>query len=161
MTAEVSERPAAARVPVPRDQDNAARRRLATEILAELRLADPRLLLGERDIAYLAGGVEAWLERGAAVDALVGALTANLPDHPRNPAGLIAHRLAAQLPPLVAPVPRRTAFVAPDPFQICDACDRAYRSPTRGGRCKDCCPPGTGETGGTGGTGGTGEAGGS
>ncbi|MET9464399.1 helix-turn-helix domain-containing protein [Streptomyces sp. NPDC006544] len=151
-SAEVSSGPAAARVPVPRDRDNALRRRLATEILAELRLADPRLLLGARDITYLAGGVEAWLERGATVHALVAALTANLPDPPRNPAGLIAHRLSAQLPPAVAPAPRRAAFVAPDPFQICDGCDRAYRSPTRGGRCNDCGPPGTGETRGAHGT---------
>lgn len=141
---EASARPVAARVPVPRDQDDPLRRRLASEILAELRLVDPRLLLGERDIKYLAGGVEAWLERGATVHALVTALTANLPDLLRNPAGLIAHRLAAQLPPLVAPVPRRPAFVPPDPFQICDGCDRAYRSPTRGGRCNGCGPPGAG-----------------
>lgn len=126
-------------VPVPRDSDNPGRWRLACEVLAELRRVDPRLLLGERDVRYLAGGVEAWLERGAGVQALVAALSARLPVGLRNPAGLIAHRLAAQLPPPLAPLPSAPAFVPPDPLQNCDECDRAYRSPTRG-TCKGCLP---------------------
>lgn len=129
----------AIRVPVPLNADDPERYRLACEVLAELRRASPRLVLGERDIRYLAGGVEAWLERGVGVYALVTALTAKLPGDLRNPAGLIAHRLAAQLPPPLAPLPRAPAFVPPDPFQTCTACDRAYRSPTPG-TCKGCRP---------------------
>lgn len=125
------------RLPVPQDRDDPARRKLACEVLAELRRVSPRLLLGERDIQYLAGGVEAWLERGAGVHALVAALTANLPGDLRNPAGLIAHRLAAQLPPPLVALPRAPAFVPPDPFQTCTKCDRAFRSPTPG-TCKGC-----------------------
>ncbi|MER7461664.1 helix-turn-helix domain-containing protein [Streptomyces sp. NPDC097981] len=124
-------------VPAPRNPDNPARRQLAEELLAELRRADPRLLLGARDVQRLAGGVEAWLERGATHQAVTTALTANLPDHPRNPAGLIAHRLAVQLPPLLAPLPSRAPFVPPDPFQTCEKCDLAFRSPTPG-TCNGC-----------------------
>ncbi|MFB6806497.1 hypothetical protein [Streptomyces sp. NPDC056387] len=126
-------------VPAPRNADNPARRQLAEELLAELRRADPRLLLGARDVQRLAGGVEAWLERGAAHQAVTGALSANLPDRIRNPAGLIAHRLAAQIPPFLAPLARRAPFVPPDPFQTCENCDRAFRAPTPG-TCKGCTP---------------------
>ncbi|MFB6523595.1 helix-turn-helix domain-containing protein [Streptomyces sp. NPDC056401] len=129
--------PPASGLPGPRDSDNPGRRRLACEVLSELRRVDSRLLLGERDIRYLAGGVEAWLERGAGVEALVGALSARLPDGLRNPAGLIAHRLTAQLPPPLVPLPRAPAFVAPDPFVNCTECDLAFRSPTPG-KCKGC-----------------------
>ncbi|MFF0219754.1 helix-turn-helix domain-containing protein [Streptomyces vinaceus] len=124
-------------VPAPRNTHNPARRQLAEELLAELRRADPRLLLGARDIQRLAGGVEAWLERGATHQAVTGALTANLPDHPRNPAGLIAHRLTVQLPPHLAPLPGRTPFVPPDPFQSCEKCDLAFRAPAPG-TCPGC-----------------------
>lgn len=132
--------PAAGRLPAPRDPDDPGRRRLACEVLAELRRVDPRLLLGERDVRYLAGGVEAWLERGAGVQAMVASLAAKLPAGLRNPAGLIAHRLAAQLPPPLVPVPRAPAFVPPDPFVICTECDRAFRSPTPG-KCRGCGSP--------------------
>ncbi|MGW0992593.1 hypothetical protein ACWD5V_04680 [Streptomyces sp. NPDC002523] len=58
----------------------------------------------------------------------------------RRPAALLAHRLAAQLPP---PPPFR-AQASPSqatrhPLQNCDGCDRAFRSPTPG-RCHDCTP---------------------
>ncbi|MFE2479598.1 helix-turn-helix domain-containing protein [Streptomyces sp. NPDC059389] len=129
--------PSAASLPAPRNPYNPARRRLAEELLAELRRVDPRLLLGERDVQRLAGGVEAWLERGATHQAVTGALTANLPDHPRNPSGLIAHRLTAQLPPDLTPLPRRAPFVPPDPFQSCDKCDLAFRAPGPG-TCPGC-----------------------
>ncbi|WP_251071556.1 helix-turn-helix domain-containing protein [Streptomyces sp. ISL-43] len=124
-------------LPVPRGRDNPARHRLALEVLAELRRSNPRLLLGERDIRYLAGGVEAWLERGADVHALVGVLTAKLPAPLHNPAGLIAHRLAVQLPPPLVPIARAPAFVPPDPLQNCPECDRAFRGPAPG-FCKGC-----------------------
>ncbi|MFJ8012083.1 helix-turn-helix domain-containing protein [Streptomyces sp. NPDC096339] len=130
--------PAPAPAPVPAPSDvSPARRRAATELLARLRRVDHRLLLGERDIHRLAPGVESWLERGASADAVVCALTANLPAQPRNPAGLIAHRLSAQLPPLLGPVHRAHDYVPPDPFQTCPACDRAFRSPAPG-TCGDC-----------------------
>lgn len=129
----------AGRLPVPRDPDHPGRRRIACEVLAELRRADPRLLLGERDVRYRAGGVETWLERGAGVEAVVAALAAKLPEGLRNPAGLIAHRLTAQLPPPLAPLRRAPAFVPPDPFVNCTDCGLAFRSPAPG-TCKGCSP---------------------
>ncbi|MEV8534018.1 helix-turn-helix domain-containing protein [Streptomyces sp. NPDC051211] len=124
-------------LPRPGGPHNPARRRAAEEVLARLRRSDPRLLLGARDVERLAPGVEAWFERGATADAVTAALTANLPPQPRNPAGLIAHRLTAQLPPALAPTPRAAPFVPPDPFQTCDHCDRAFRGPAPG-HCNDC-----------------------
>ncbi|THA37779.1 hypothetical protein [Streptomyces sp. A1547] len=70
---------------------------------------------------------------------MTSALTANLPGNPRNPAGLIAHRLTAQLPPSLPPLARRTQFVPPDAFQTCEKCDRVFRAPTPG-TCKGCAP---------------------
>ncbi|WP_308296747.1 helix-turn-helix domain-containing protein [Streptomyces sp. ISL-44] len=114
-----------------------SRRKAAKALLGQLRRIDQRLLLGERDIERLAPGVEAWLERGAAPQAVTAALIANLPTPPHNPAGLIAYRLAHQLPPVLEPVHREFSFVPPDPFQTCERCDRAFRSPTRG-TCRGC-----------------------
>ncbi|MFE1414417.1 helix-turn-helix domain-containing protein [Streptomyces sp. NPDC058746] len=141
----VAAAPAAPAAPVPAPSDvSPARHRAATELLARLRRVDHRLLLGERDIGRLAPGVESWLERGASADAVVCALTANLPDRPRNPAGLIAHRLSAQLPPLLGPVHHAQAYVPPDPFQTCETCDLAFRSPAPG-KCGGCVEAGTAE----------------
>ncbi|WP_449482906.1 helix-turn-helix domain-containing protein [Streptomyces avidinii] len=131
-----AEAPAAAAVPEP-EKSIPSRREEAKRILGRLRRLDQRLLLGERDVERLACGVEAWLERGASPDAVTALLTANLPAHVRNPAGLVAHRLAHQLPPVLGPVYREQAFVPPDPFQTCTECDRAFRSPTHG-KCRGC-----------------------
>ncbi len=65
--------------------------------------------------------------------------TENLPDEPlRRPAALLAHRLAAQVPP--PPPFRPPASPAPQPrhpLQTCVGCDRAFRAPAPG-RCRDC-----------------------
>lgn len=113
----------------------------ATDLLAGLRRHDPRLLLSATDAEHLAPGVAAWLERDLTPTAVQRALTADLPPEDlRRPAALLAHRLAAQLPP---PPPFRAAAPPPDirhPFQTCDSCDRAFRSPVPG-RCRDCRSP--------------------
>ncbi|MEU0007561.1 helix-turn-helix domain-containing protein [Streptomyces sp. NPDC006314] len=111
----------------------------AAGLLADLHRHDPRLLLSARDTAYLAPGVAAWLERDVAPAAVRRALTADLPpEGVRRPAALLAHRLAAQLPP---PPPFR-ASAAPQPprspMRNCDGCDRAIRSPDPAARCRDC-----------------------
>jgi hypothetical protein len=109
----------------------------ATDLLADLRRHDPRLLLSACDTAHLAPGVAAWLERDLTPTAVRHALTADLPPDPlRRPAALLAHRLAAQLPPLPpyrAPAPPVTRH----PLRNCDRCDRAFRSPAPG-HCRDC-----------------------
>ncbi|MEU2773306.1 helix-turn-helix domain-containing protein [Streptomyces sp. NPDC007162] len=111
----------------------------ATDLLADLRRHDSRLLLSTCDTAHLAPGVAAWLERDVSPTAVRHALTAHLPDEPLcRPAALLAHRLAAQLPP---PPPFRAQASPPSatshPLQNCDGCDRAFRSSTPG-RCHDC-----------------------
>lgn len=113
----------------------------ATDLLADLRRHDPRLLLSACDTAHLAPGVAAWLEREVGPTAVRHALTADLPGEGlRRPAALLAHRLTAQLPP---PPPFRAPVPPPavrHPLQNCEGCDRAFRSPTPG-HCHDCRTP--------------------
>lgn len=107
----------------------------ATDLLAGLRTADPRLLLSARDIAELAPAVCTWLQRGVPPEHVTRTLTAGLPPEPlHRPAGLLAHRLTNWLPP---PLPSKAAQPPPPPLQTCDGCDRAFRA-RRPGRCRDC-----------------------
>ncbi|MFJ8083465.1 helix-turn-helix domain-containing protein [Streptomyces sp. NPDC096205] len=112
--------------------------RQATDLLADLRRHDPRLLLSALDTAHLAPGVAAWLERDVTPTAVRDALTADLPrEGVRRPAALLAHRLTAQLPPpppFRAPAPPRRVI---HPLQDCEGCDRPFRAPSPG-RCRDC-----------------------
>ncbi|MEV8034772.1 helix-turn-helix domain-containing protein [Streptomyces sp. NPDC086182] len=119
--------------------------RAGSELLAGLRRDDPRLLFSACDSAHLAPGVAAWLERDVSVAAVRHALITDLPSEGllRRPAALLAHRLAAQLPPpppFRAPAPPSTAqpSAVRHPLQTCDGCDRAFRAPEPGGRCRDC-----------------------
>ena len=124
-------------VPEPHTHDSAAHR-TATTLLASLHRDDPRLLLAERDVRRLAPAVTAWLDRGAAPEAVRRTLTASLPEAPlRHPAGLLAHRLTELLPPPLPAAPATRAAVRPLPLQNCDGCDRAFRAPAPG-RCRDC-----------------------
>ncbi|MFF7294337.1 helix-turn-helix domain-containing protein [Streptomyces sp. NPDC008265] len=113
----------------------------AAELLAGLRRRDPRLLLAERDVARLAPGVAAWLGRGLDAEAVARALSRDLPEPLRNPAGVLAYRLGALLPPRLPPLPGPAARPHPDrityPMQNCDGCDRGFRAPEPG-RCGDC-----------------------
>ncbi|MFS8364566.1 helix-turn-helix domain-containing protein, partial [Streptomyces sp. CWNU-52H] len=90
-----------------------------------------------------------WLDRGAAPEAVRRTLTAGLPEGPlHHPAGLLAHRLAELLPPPLPTCAKPPTGVAvrpahPFPLQNCDGCDRAFRSPEPGLRCRDCRSVGT------------------
>ncbi|MFE1366463.1 hypothetical protein ACFW84_19795 [Streptomyces anulatus] len=115
--------------------------RAATALLCDLRRHTPEFTLSESDIRQLAPGVAAWLERAAHPDAIRRALTTDLPHPLRRPALLLKHRLTALLPPplpgvrdLAAPIRPRITVT---PFQTCDDCDRAFRSPAPG-HCRDC-----------------------
>ncbi|MCX5586097.1 helix-turn-helix domain-containing protein [Streptomyces erythrochromogenes] len=117
----------------------------AVEVLAGLRRGDPRLLLSATEVEHLAPGVAAWLERDLPPSAVHHALTTGLPSEPlHRPAALLAHRLAAQLPP----VPPFSAPAAADavrhPLRNCEVCDRAFRGAAPGS-CRGCLtePPGT------------------
>ncbi|MEV5971807.1 helix-turn-helix domain-containing protein [Streptomyces sp. NPDC051921] len=104
----------------------------AAELLAGLRLPDPRLLLTAAETEHLAPGVAAWLERDVTPDAVRQALASDLSDPLWRPAALLAHRLSERLP---APPP----FRAPrqHPLQTCDGCERPFRAAAPG-RCRDC-----------------------
>ncbi|MDQ1029073.1 hypothetical protein QF035_006655 [Streptomyces umbrinus] len=112
--------------------------RTAIDVLAGLRREDPRLFLPATDAEHLAPGVAAWLERDLTPTAVRHALANDLPVEPlRRPAAFLAHRLAAQLPPLP---PYRAPESPPPvrhPLRNCDGCDRAFRGPEPG-RCRDC-----------------------
>ncbi|MCT9006939.1 helix-turn-helix domain-containing protein [Streptomyces sp. NPDC054766] len=129
-------------LPTP-DTDNPDRDRAATALLASLHREDPRLLLAERDVHRLAPAVAAWLERGAASEAVRLTLAGGLPrERLHHPASLLAHRLTELLPPrlpaIAPPVARsHPQRSQPHPLQNCDGCDRAFRSPDPG-RCRDC-----------------------
>ncbi|WP_159046060.1 helix-turn-helix domain-containing protein [Streptomyces sp. WM6372] len=115
----------------------------AADLLAGLRRYDPRLLLAERDVRRLAPAVSAWLDRGADPEAVILALTTSLPEPLRSPASVLAYRLKALLPPHLPAAPAAPAarpIRRPDPFQTCDGCERAFRSP-HPGRCRDCPTP--------------------
>jgi DNA-binding MarR family transcriptional regulator len=140
-TAAVPPRPAGPRrvpppLPEPRTPDP-ERRRVAADLLADLRRDAPCLLLAEREVRRLAPAVAAWLERGAAPDAVRRTLTANLPSDLRHPAAFLAYRLTELLPPPLPVTPVSVAALRPDPLQNCDTCDRAYRAPEPGD-CPGC-----------------------
>ncbi|MFI9106652.1 hypothetical protein ACIGXA_39765 [Streptomyces fildesensis] len=109
----------------------------AADLLARLRLADPRLLLSVREIARLAPAVDAWLGRTATPAQITRTLTAALPSAPiHHPARFLEHRLATHLPP---PLPAEPApAVRPAPLITCDGCDRAFRTHDPTARCADC-----------------------
>ncbi|PWI16340.1 helix-turn-helix domain-containing protein [Streptomyces sp. Act143] len=88
---------------------------------------------------HLAPGVAAWLEREVPATLVREALTRDLPPEPlHRPAALLAHRLAAQLPPLPppyrAPAPKPAG---PHPWQECPGCHHPFRAPAPG-RCRGC-----------------------
>ncbi|WP_329305201.1 hypothetical protein [Streptomyces anulatus] len=115
--------------------------RAATALLSDLRRHTAEFTLSETDIRHLVPGVAAWLERATHPDTVRRTLTTDLPQPLRHPAKLLKHRLTALLPP---PLPGAHDLTAParpritvTPFQTCDDCDRAFRSPTPG-HCRDC-----------------------
>ncbi|MDX3135608.1 helix-turn-helix domain-containing protein, partial [Streptomyces europaeiscabiei] len=120
----------------------------ATGVLADLRREDPRLLLSTTDAEHLAPGVVAWLERDLTPTAVRDALTSDLPAEPLyRPAALLAHRLTDRLPPL--PSWRAPAEAPPVQYTVrnCDGCDRGFRSPGPGARCRDCRERPAGDSG--------------
>ncbi|WP_225844691.1 helix-turn-helix domain-containing protein [Streptomyces sp. HPF1205] len=111
----------------------------AADLLARLRLADPRLLLSARDIAQLLPAVDTWLARAATPVQIARTLTAGLPPEPvpiHHPARLLAHRLTVLLPP---PLPAEAGPAErPAPLHTCDGCDRAIRTHDPHALCADC-----------------------
>ncbi|MET8839439.1 hypothetical protein ABZW67_05000 [Streptomyces rubiginosohelvolus] len=117
--------------------------RAATAFLGDLHRHAPQFTLSEDDVRRLVPGVAAWLERAARPDAIRRALTDDPPQPLKHPAKLLAHRLTELLPPTPPGVDDLAALDRPrprftvTPFQTCEDCDRAFRSPTPG-HCRDC-----------------------
>ncbi|MFD3734768.1 helix-turn-helix domain-containing protein [Streptomyces sp. NPDC058632] len=116
----------------------------AVALLAGLRRTDERLALPLRDVNRPAPGVVDRFERDATA-AVHRTLTADLPAVMKHPAGVIAYRLRALLPPPLPAVPTpppgtvssTSGAHRPPPFQDCDGCGRVFRAPEPG-RCRDC-----------------------
>ncbi|WP_405481798.1 hypothetical protein [Streptomyces anulatus] len=115
--------------------------RAATSFLSDLRRHAPQFTLSEHDVRRLVPGVAAWLERAAHPDTIRHALTDDPPNPLKHPAKLLKYRLTELLPPPPPGIHDLAALARPritvTPFQTCDDCDRAFRSPTPG-RCRDC-----------------------
>ncbi|MHB9860126.1 hypothetical protein [Streptomyces sp. YIM S03343] len=113
-------------------------------VLTSLRRVDPRLDLSMREAARLAPGISQWLAAGMDKVRIVSLLTERLPDHfLGRPVGILAYRLRET--PLPLPPPSATATPTVQdrpavihPLQNCDGCDRAFRTPVLGGRCREC-----------------------
>ncbi|MGW4052075.1 helix-turn-helix domain-containing protein [Streptomyces sp. NPDC004779] len=118
--------------------------RSALHVLIGLRETDPRLYCSEADAEHLTPGVAAWLERGASPETIRHALTTDLPTPLHHPAALLAHRLAAHLPPappLTAPPPT-PGPARPHPLHYCEPCDICFRAPDST-PCPTCGNPDT------------------
>ncbi|MFD4026380.1 hypothetical protein ACFWRV_23150 [Streptomyces sp. NPDC058576] len=115
--------------------------RAATALLSDLHHHAPQFTLSEDDVRRLVPGVAAWLERAARPDTIRRALTDDPPHPLKHPAKLLTYRLTELLPPPPPGVDDLAALARPritvTPFQTCDDCDRAFRSPTPG-HCRDC-----------------------
>ncbi|WP_128817711.1 hypothetical protein [Streptomyces sp. S063] len=134
--------PKAPRRPLPRPSELTPELdRAATVFLSDLHRQAPQFTLSEDDVRRLVPGVAAWLERAARPEAIRRALTDDLPQPLKHPAKLLSYRLTELLPPAPPGVDDLAALARPrvtvTPFQTCDDCDRAFRSPTPG-HCRDC-----------------------
>ncbi|WP_223856501.1 MULTISPECIES: helix-turn-helix domain-containing protein [Streptomyces] len=112
----------------------------AYDLLARLRLRDPRLVLSKRDVERLAPAVSEWLDQGLPVAAVSASLTNGLPLAPiHSPYGLLLHRIRELAParlPAILPVGAARPDRVVHPLRTCPTCDKAHRSPTPGE-----CPP--------------------
>ncbi|MCJ0867992.1 helix-turn-helix domain-containing protein [Streptomyces sp. AP-93] len=117
------------------------RHRESADLLARLRLRDPRLTLSERDVARLAPALTGWLELGLNRAAVSATLAGGLPDGPiQSAAGLLAYRLRELRPPRLPQRPAggvRPPDMVIHPFQTCDDCERVFRAPAPG-HCNSC-----------------------
>ncbi|MEG9548766.1 MULTISPECIES: hypothetical protein [Streptomyces griseus group] len=134
--------PKASRRPLPQPSELTPELgRAATALLSDLHRHAPQFALSEADVHRLVPGVAAWLERAARPDAIRRALTDDPPLPLKHPAKLLTYRLTELLPPAPPGVDDLAALARPrvtvTPFQTCDDCDRAFRSPTPG-HCHDC-----------------------
>ncbi|MEU4537214.1 hypothetical protein AB0G15_20335 [Streptosporangium sp. NPDC023825] len=100
-------------------------------LLTCLGRADPRLTVGESEMAPVLPLLAEWLARGGTEAQIRTVLTVGLPDEVRSPAKLIVHRLRSKMP---APA---VVSTAPRPVTR-DECDECGRPVTSLGVCSRC-----------------------
>jgi hypothetical protein len=119
----------------------------AADALARITESEPRLMIGELELARLAPLVVPWLSR-ASQEQLRAALTAGLPPQIGSPVGLLRRRLLEKLPPARAAEPARPGLP-----RWCRKCgdgnpaaefNPKFRRAADGSRCPECHPDAVG-----------------
>ncbi|NUP21063.1 MAG: hypothetical protein HOZ81_34340 [Streptomyces sp.] len=116
----------------------------AYQTLAELRVADARMPLSDRDCRSLEPLADEWLARGATPDDITQALTGGLPSAVANPGGLARNRLENKMPPKApkkAKVRQKAARGArvSRVIMACGLCDADERTTEIvSGLCREC-----------------------
>jgi hypothetical protein len=123
------------------DEQPAEQPSTAYRTLAELRAADARMPLSDRDCRSLEPLAAEWLSRGATPHDITKALTGGLPSAVTNPGGLARNRLESKMPPKKAKIRQKAARRAQVSRVImaCGLCDADERTTQIvGGLCREC-----------------------
>ncbi|WP_051827637.1 hypothetical protein [Streptomyces bicolor] len=113
----------------------------AYRTLAELRAADARMPLSDRDCRSLEALAGEWLSRGATPHDITKALTDGLPPAVTNPGGLARNRLENKMPPKKAKIRQQAARRArvTRVLMACGLCDADERTTEIvSGLCREC-----------------------
>ncbi|MDF3141442.1 MULTISPECIES: hypothetical protein [unclassified Streptomyces] len=113
----------------------------AYQTLAELRAADARMPLSDRDCRSLESLANEWMSRGATPRDITKALTDGLPPDVTNPGGFARNRLENKMPPKKAKVRQKAARRARVTRVItaCGLCDADERTTEIvSGLCREC-----------------------
>jgi hypothetical protein len=127
--------------PEPDEQPAEQQSSTAYQTLAELRAADARMPLSDRDCRSLEPLADEWLSRGATPHDITKALTDGLPPAVTNPGGLARNRLENKMPPKKAKVRQKAARRARVTRVItaCGLCDADERTTEIvSGLCREC-----------------------
>ncbi|MER6673773.1 hypothetical protein [Streptomyces sp. NPDC000983] len=127
--------------PGPAEQPAEPSSSTAYQALADLRTADERMPLSDRDCRTLEPLASEWLSRGASPRDLVKALTDGLPSAVTNPGGLARRRLESKMPPKKAKIRQKAARRGrvDRVLMVCPLCDRDERTAEIvNGLCREC-----------------------
>nr|WP_223188591.1 hypothetical protein [Streptomyces sp. TRM68416] len=113
----------------------------AYRTLTEVRTADARMPLSDRDCRALEPLAAEWLSRGATPHDITKALTDGLPPAVTNPGGLARNRLESKMPPKKAKIRQKAAQRArvTRVIMCCPVCERDERTTEIvNGLCREC-----------------------
>ncbi|MBC2903584.1 hypothetical protein H4N64_18555 [Streptomyces sp. PSKA01] len=131
----------------PETEEQAAEEQVAEEsstayrTLAELRTADARMPLSDRDCRSLESLAAQWLSRGATPHDITKALIDGLPPTVTNPGGFARSRLENKMPPKKAKIRQKAARRArvTRVIMVCPLCDADERTTEIvNGLCREC-----------------------